>query len=79
MFQMMGAFAEFERSMIREPQREGIAAARKEGKQIGAKAKLTAEQLEELARPVAAGEQKKALAQEFCISRQTLYNSLDHT
>ena len=79
MFQMMGAFAEFERSMIRERQREGIAAAKKQGKRIGAKPKLTGKQVEELARRVAAGEQKKALAQEFCISRQTIYNLLDHT
>jgi len=30
--QMMGAFAQFERSMIRERQREGIAAAKAAGK-----------------------------------------------
>lgn len=76
MFQMMGAFAEFERSMIRERQREGIAAARKQGKRIGAKPKLTSEQVKELARRMASGEQKKALANEFGISRQTLYNLL---
>lgn len=75
-FQMMGAFAEFERSMIRERQREGIAAARNQGKRIGAKPKLTSEQVKELVRRVAAGEQKKALAEEFCICRQTLYNLL---
>ncbi|MFK0572922.1 recombinase family protein [Endozoicomonas sp.] len=76
MFQMMGAFAEFERGMIRERQREGIAAARKQGKQIGAKPKLSSEQMEELKDRVAAGEQKKALAQEYGVSRQTLYNLL---
>ena len=76
MFQMMGAFAEFERSMIRERQREGIAAARKKGKQIGAKPKLTSEQVAELKQRLGAGEQKKALAVEFGISRQTLYNQL---
>ena len=76
MFQMMGAFAEFERSMIRERQREGIAAARKRGKRIGAKPKLSPEQMGELRSRVVAGEQKKKLAQEFGISRQTLYNLL---
>ncbi|WP_067516815.1 recombinase family protein [Endozoicomonas ascidiicola] len=79
MFQMMGAFAEFERSMIRERQREGIAAARKQGKQIGAKPKLSAEQVEELKGRVAAGEHKKVLARAFGVSRQTLYNVLNHT
>ncbi|OED47313.1 transposase [Endozoicomonas sp. (ex Bugula neritina AB1)] len=76
MFQMMGAFAEFERSMIRERQREGMAAARKQGKQIGAKPKLTTEQVSELKKRLNAGEQKKALAVEYGISRQTLYNLL---
>ena len=79
MLQMMGAFAEFERSMIRERQREGIAAARKQGKQIGAKPKLTNEQISELKKRLDAGEQKKALALEYGVSRQTLYNSLNGT
>lgn len=74
--QMMGAFAEFERAMINERQREGIAAARKKGKQIGAKPKLTSDQVAEIRARVAAGEQKKALAQEFGVSRQTLYTAL---
>ena len=77
MFQMMGAFAEFERSMIRERQREGIAAARKQGKQIGAKPKLTEEQLAEIRERLDSGEQKKALALEYGVSRQTLYNALN--
>lgn len=76
MFQMMGAFAEFERSMIGERQREGIAVARKKGKQIGAKPKLSSDQTDELKRRLANGEQKKALALEYGISRQTLYNLL---
>ncbi|WP_422139940.1 recombinase family protein [Endozoicomonas sp. ALC020] len=74
MLQMMGAFAEFERSMIRERQREGIVSARKKGKQIGAMPKLTEKQVAELKDRVSAGEQKKALAHEYGISRQTLYN-----
>ncbi|WP_263081277.1 recombinase family protein [Endozoicomonas sp. Mp262] len=76
MFQMMGAFAEFERSMIRERQREGIAAAKKKGKQIGAKPKLSSPQIMELKRRAEAGEPKKALAEQFGISRQTVYNLL---
>ena len=76
MLQMMGAFAEFERSMIRERQREGIVAARAKGKQIGAKPKLTAEQIKELRDKAAGGESKAALAREYGICRQTLYNTL---
>ncbi|WP_422462580.1 MULTISPECIES: recombinase family protein [unclassified Endozoicomonas] len=77
MLQMMGAFAEFERSMIRERQREGIAAARKQGKQIGATRKLTADQVNEVVERIKAGEQKNKLAAEYGISRQTLYNTIN--
>lgn len=74
--QMMGAFAEFERSMIRERQREGIAEAKKKGKQIGAKRKLSPAQVEQVKERIAAGEAKKAVAQSLGISRQTLYTAL---
>jgi DNA invertase Pin-like site-specific DNA recombinase len=36
MFQMMGVFAEFERSMIQERVKAGMARARSEGKHLGA-------------------------------------------
>ncbi len=75
--QMMGAFAEFERSMIKERQREGIAAAKKKGKQIGAKRKLSPEQVADIKARLASGETKKDLASEFGISRQTLYTALE--
>lgn len=75
--QMMGAFAEFERAMIRERQKEGIAAAKKKGKQIGAKKKLTPEQVSEIRARVASGEAKKALAEEYGVSRQTLYTAIE--
>src|SRR5438876_1934162 len=35
MFQMMGVFAEFERAMIRERVRAGLARAKAEGKRLG--------------------------------------------
>jgi len=35
MFQMMGVFAEFERAIIQERVRAGLARARSEGKQLG--------------------------------------------
>ena len=76
MLQMMGAFAEFERSMIRERQREGIEAARKKGKRIGASPKLTAEQIATIRLRDKETANRSALAREFGISRQTLYNAL---
>jgi DNA invertase Pin-like site-specific DNA recombinase len=70
---VMGAFAEFERSLLKERQREGIALAKKAGVYKGRKPSLTAERATELRRRIAAGEKKAGLAREFGISRETLY------
>jgi DNA invertase Pin-like site-specific DNA recombinase len=71
---VMGAFAQFERDLIRERQREGIALAKlREGAYVGRKHSLTPAQAKELCRRVATGELKTALAAELGISRQTLY------
>ncbi|WP_201263435.1 recombinase family protein [Mycobacterium montefiorense] len=71
---MLGAVAEFERSMILERQREGIALAKAAGKYKGRKAALTDKQADELRARLAAGEPVTALAKAFGISRQTVYN-----
>ena len=70
---MLGAVAEFERSLILERQREGIAIAKQQGKYQGRKPKLSEEQAHQLRQRAAAGEKKAALAREFGISRETLY------
>jgi DNA invertase Pin-like site-specific DNA recombinase len=71
---MLGAVAEFERSMILERQREGIALAKAAGKYKGRKAALTVEQADELRVRLAHGESVTALAKVYGISRQTVYN-----
>ena len=76
MLSVMGAFAEFERALILERQREGIALAQKRGAYRGRKKALALEQVAELRRRVVDGEQKAKLAREFGISRETLYQSL---
>lgn len=76
MLSVMGAFAEFERALIRERQREGIALAKQRGVYRGRKKALSPEQAAELRRRVAAGEQKAVLARAFAISRETLYQYL---
>ena len=77
MLQMMGAFAQFERAMIKERQREGIEAARKAGKQIGAKAKLSDKEVTEIKTIFAAGDSTKtAIASKYKISRPTLDKAL---
>lgn len=76
MLSVMGAFAEFERSLIHERQREGIALAKQRGAYKGRRKSLKNEQITELKRRVAAGEQKTRIAREFGISRETLYQYL---
>jgi DNA invertase Pin-like site-specific DNA recombinase len=75
MLSVMGAVAEFERDLIRERQREGIALAKAKGDVYRGRAKsLTAEKTALLLARIAAGEPKAALAREFGVSRATLYN-----
>jgi DNA invertase Pin-like site-specific DNA recombinase len=73
---VMGAFAEFERALLRERQREGIALAKKRGAYRGRKKALTPERAEELRRRAANGESKTQLAREFSLSRETVYQYL---
>ena len=79
MLSVMGAFAEFERALIRERQREGIALAKQRGAYRGRKKSLSGDKIEELKRRIAAGEQKAKLAREFGISRETLYQYMRET
>nr|WP_281721067.1 recombinase family protein [Nitrosomonas nitrosa] len=76
MLSVMGAFAEFERALIRERQREGIALAKQRGAYRGRKKSLLPDRAAELRQRVAAGEAKAQLAREFGISRETLYQYL---
>jgi DNA invertase Pin-like site-specific DNA recombinase len=73
---LLGAVADFERSLIRERQREGIALAKKAGVYKGRKPSLTAQQIQEIRSRVAGGEQKAGLAGAYGVSRQTLYTAL---
>lgn len=73
MLSIMGAVAQFERAMIRERQREGIAKAKARGVYTGRKPALTPARAAELRARAAAGEAKTVLAKEFGISRDTVY------
>lgn len=71
---MLGAVAEFERSLIKERQREGIAVAKAKGVYKGRKPAMNEAQIAELKERVKVpGQSKTALAQEYGISRETLY------
>jgi DNA invertase Pin-like site-specific DNA recombinase len=86
MLSILGGVAEFERSLIRERQREGIAVAKLNGAYRGRKKSLTADQVAEIRSRAAVASQegiiktlaesRTALAKEYGISRQTLYQAL---
>jgi DNA invertase Pin-like site-specific DNA recombinase len=73
---IMGSFAEFERALIRERQREGIALAKQAGVYKGRKPALDDIKLKDLKHRLASGEKKAAIARDFGISRETLYSYL---
>lgn len=76
MLNVMGSFAEFERSLLKERQREGIALAKKRGAYRGRKRTLSPEQIAVIKTRAAAGEKKATIARDLGISRETLYQYL---
>lgn len=76
MLQMLGAFAEFERSIIKERQREGIELAKKQGRKIGRGIGVTPAQVEEIKKRVKDGESISSIAKLMGFSRPTIYRYL---
>ena len=60
MMQMVGAFAEFERTMLKERTKAGLDAARKEGRIGGRRPKLTPQQQVEIRKMVSKGDKTAA-------------------
>ncbi|MDO1585585.1 recombinase family protein [Rhizobium oryzicola] len=72
MMQMLGAFAEFERSLIRERTLAGLAAARERGRVGGRRPKLTGEQRDEIRLMLKAGRTAADIARLFRVHRSTI-------
>ena len=70
---VMGAIAQFERELIRERQREGIALAKRRGVYNGRPKSLNEEAVASLRKRLDAGEDPKTLAEELGVSRMTMY------
>lgn len=76
--QTLGSFAELERNLIRERQREGIALAKAVGKYKGGRGRsLTDEQLATAREKIAQGVPKARIARELGVDRSTLYRALN--
>lgn len=76
MMHLLGAIAEFERSLIKSRQREGIDVAMKAGKYRGRKPALTTEQAHVALQRIAAGVPVSKVARDMKVSRQTVYSHL---
>lgn len=76
LFQMVGAIAEFERSMMLERQREGVAKAKAEGKYRG-RAKTARAKSGEVEAALRAGEAPTEVARRLNIGRSSVYRIMD--
>jgi DNA invertase Pin-like site-specific DNA recombinase len=80
LMQMLGSFAEFERSMVRERTRAGLAAARDRGARLGRPAKLTPQQQQEVIRSVLDGSKTAADASRlFGLHRSNITRLLERS
>lgn len=74
-FHVLGALAEFERSIIAERTRAGLAAAKRRGVKVGRRRELTDAQVKHARTLIAAGERVKSVARTLGVSRATLYRA----
>lgn len=74
--QIIGAVAEFERALIKERQREGIAMAKKMGKRLGRAPALGEDQARQILAKRQRGAKVAVLAREYQVSRGTIYAAL---
>ena len=77
--QVMGAFAQLERALIRDRQREGIAAAKARGVYRGRVRRLSPDQVSAAREEVASGVPKAVVARRLGVARQTLYDAFSNT
>lgn len=75
-FHMMGALAEFERSLIKERTQAGVQAAKARGVRLGRRPRLNAGQIEHARALIGSGESPSAVARTFRVGRSTLYRAL---
>lgn len=73
---MMGALAEFERSLIVEHTRAGLKAAKRRGVKLGRKPTLTPAQVAHARRLIDGGESPRTVASTLRIGRTTLWRAL---
>ena len=73
LFQIMGAFAQFERACIRERQRDGILQSKLRGQRLGRPAKLTDEIRKNILQRLYNGETPSEIAHAYCVDVSSIY------
>lgn len=73
MLSLLGAVAEFERALISERQREGVALAKKRGVYKGRKRVLSGDQVEAIRSRLTGGAKLSEVARDLGVCRQTVY------
>ena len=73
---IIGALAEFERSLVVERTQAGLRAAQRRGCKLGRPGKLTAAQVDHARALLSAGEDGRTVARSFGVARSTLYRAL---
>lgn len=75
-FHLMGALAQFERSLIVERTQAGLLAARKRGTRVGRPRSLTADQIKHARTLISGGERPATVAKSLGVDRATLYRAM---
>jgi DNA invertase Pin-like site-specific DNA recombinase len=76
-FHLMGSLAEFERALIAERTKAGLAAARMRGVRIGRRKAMNPDQVRHARALLEAGERPTDIARALQVGRSTLYRALD--
>jgi DNA invertase Pin-like site-specific DNA recombinase len=75
-FRLMSVFSDFERNVIVERTRAGLAAAKARGVRLGRQSTITKQQVREARRLQQSGTSVTQIAKRLCIGRSTLYRHL---
>lgn len=76
-FHLAGAFAQYERTLIKERVKAGMQARKAEGVKMGPKEKMTAEQAAAAMKLLESGMHVKAVGEVFGVSYRTVQRSID--
>ena len=75
-FHILGAIAEFERSLIIERTKAGLAAAQRRGRKLGRAPKLNTADIAAAKAMMASGMTAEAVARHLAVGRATLFRSI---